>query len=592
MDAPSHKLVLISSPRRILVRSLKRSLATAGLRGVRAGASLEGALEEVRPSAILLDAVEEPSEALSRYMAIRATVPADAEILLLVAQGDTLTVEKAVALGISHIAEEPCTPGVLALQVGGLACKAASPGGGGERRVGDPGNRDGLTGLASRPSFLETMDTVIEAARRGRHLAALLYLDIDRFKAVNDALGHGAGDALLQHVARILESQVRASDVVANEGVHGSGVSRIGGDEFTVLLSKVSRAEDAGDVARRILQAMKTPVLAHGYQVAATASIGIAIFPDDGGDAEALLRSADMAMYAAKSLGRGRCLRYRRSMGELHDRRLEVERHLRYAIERDELEVRYQPRVDLDNDLVCGVEALLRWHSRDLGDVQPREFVPIAEECGLIVPIGEWVLAAACDQVARWHQSGLPGLRLSVNVSSRQFSSSDVLRTVTDVLKRTRLDPHHLELEVTERLMLGGEEHTALALRDLRGIGVTLALDDFGTGYSSLSSITRYPLDVLKVDRSIAAEVEVDPAAASIVSAVVTLGKSLGVGIVAEGVDSLGQARELVRLGCDEIQGFLVSPALGPDALLRFIREWQGVEACRDYGAGSADEGV
>ena len=221
-----------------------------------------------------------------------------------------------------------------------------------------------------------------------------------------------------------------------------------------------------------------------------------------------------------------------------------------------------------------------RWYSPELGEVQPKEFIPIAEECGLIVSIGDWVLETACAQLVRWRTQGLDGLRLSVNVSSRQFMSSDVLRTVTDILRRTRVDPHALELEVTERLMLGGDEETALVLRDLRAIGVTIALDDFGTGYSSLSSITRYPLDVLKIDRSIAAQVEADPAAESIVSAIVTLARSLGLGVVAEGVDSPGQARVLARLGCEELQGFLVTPALDPRSLAAFCRDWRGIREC------------
>jgi EAL domain-containing protein (putative c-di-GMP-specific phosphodiesterase class I) len=289
-----------------------------------------------------------------------------------------------------------------------------------------------------------------------------------------------------------------------------------------------------------------------------------------------------MAMYAAKEDGRGRYRFYRASMGQAHLRRLEIERYLRQALERDELEVRYQPRVDLANDVVSGMEALVRWKSPELGEVQPKEFIPIAEDCGLIVSIGAWVLETACEQLSRWRREGLGGLRLSVNVSSRQIASSDMVRTVTDVLRKTGVEPHGLELEVTETVMLGGDEHTALALRDLRGIGVTLALDDFGTGYSSLSYISQFPLDVLKIDRSIASEVARDPAALSIVSAVVTLGRSLGLGIVVEGIDSPEQARVLTELGCDELQGFLAAPALIASEFADFCRNWQGLWHFKD----------
>jgi diguanylate cyclase (GGDEF)-like protein len=414
---------------------------------------------------------------------------------------------------------------------------------------------------------MQTMNRVLDRAKRSGQLAALLYLDLDRFKGVNDALGHGAGDALLQRVARTLETQVRPTDVVGSSTERAAGgVSRLGGDEFTVLLSQVTRVEDAGDVALRVVEALKVPASVNGYQLSTTASIGIAVFPIDGKDAGTLMRCADMAMYAAKEDGRGRYRFYRASMGQAHLRRLEIERYLRQALERDELEVRYQPRVDLANDVVSGMEALVRWKSPELGEVQPKEFIPIAEDCGLIV----------------WRREGLGGLRLSVNVSSRQIASSDMVRTVTDVLRKTGVEPHGLELEVTETVMLGGDEDTALALRDLRGIGVTLALDDFGTGYSSLSYISQFPLDVLKIDRSIASEVARDPAALSIVSAVVTLGRSLGLGIVVEGIDSPEQARVLTELGCDELQGFLAAPALIASEFADFCRNWQGLWHFKD----------
>jgi diguanylate cyclase (GGDEF)-like protein len=586
MARKAEKVVLIWSQRGALIASLERALLELGLRGLRAATPPENAVAELRPSAVVVDGVEAGRWALQVCAAVReAGVPARS-IVLIVSAGDVDTLKAVIALGISRFVEEPFTAAVLALQVAAAAHEAGDDAS--DRtapRGGDRDPRDGLTGLASRHTFLERMGGVLERARGGGHLSAILYLDIDRFKAVNDALGHAAGDVLLRHVARILENQVRATDLVgAGAARDGGDVSRIGGDEFTVLLSKVRRAEDAGDVARRIIDAMKAPVLAEGYQVAATASIGIAVFPHDGDRAEALVHCADMAMYAAKTSGRGRYRFYRPSMGALHHRRLEVEGLLRSALEKGELEVHYQPRVDVANDAISGAEALLRWRSRELGVVPPKEFIPIAEDAGLIVPIGAWVLESACAQLARWRRNGLSGLRISVNVSSRQFGSGDLLTTVTDVLRKTGVEPHALELEVTERLMLSGDESTALTLRDLRGIGVTIALDDFGTGYSSLGSITRYPLDVLKIDRSIAADVEANPAAASIVSSVVALARSLGLGIVAEGVDSPGQAHLLARLGCDEIQGFLVSPAVRGDVFPDLLRAWRGLAHCQDGG--------
>jgi diguanylate cyclase (GGDEF)-like protein len=581
MTAAARKIcALIWSPRNDLVSELKGSLSAVGLRGVRVGASLSEAIEGARPSVIIVDGTVSASKALAVCASAEdAQVPA----LLILAQGDVETLEAAANLGVSDFAEEPCSPEIIAAVVGALMTAAKE-----SARVQEEANRarshadrDELTGLRNRRSFTQTVNQVLDRARRDGHQAALLYLDLDRFKAVNDALGHSVGDVLLQRVAQVLENQVRPSDVVAAHALRVEGdVSRLGGDEFTILLSKVARAEDAGDVAQRILDALANPISAMGYSLSSTASIGISVFPDDGEDGEALLKCADMGMYAAKALGRGRYSFYRSAMGQAHHRRLEIEQNLRLAIERGELHVAYQPRIDLRNDGVCGMEALARWNSPTLGAVHPGEFIPVAEESGLIIAIGSWVLGAACEQLARWQEDGMGALRLSVNVSSQQFTSDDLVRTVTDILRDTGVDPRSLELEVTERLMLGMDENTALALRDLRAIGVTIALDDFGTGYSSLSCITRYPLDMLKIDRSIAAEVEVDPAAASIVSAVVTLGRALKLGVVAEGVDSLGQARIAADLGCDELQGFLASPPLSATEFVEFCRDWQGIESC------------
>ncbi len=446
---------------------------------------------------------------------------------------------------------------------------------------------DGLTGLASRDLFMQGVSQVLQRAEREGYPVALLYIGLDRFKRINDTLGHAVGDDLLRHVAGLLQQQVRPTDLVTFAGDLGvAEVSRLGGDEFMAFLSKIRRPEDAGDVARRILDAVTTPLkvsLAEAEQdkignreVSTTASIGISVFPEDGGDAQSLLNRADMAMRGVKaSRGRGYAF-YQRSIGEALLRRLDIEKWLSLAIERDELELYYQPRVDVRNETIASAEALLRWNSRELGPVQPKEFIPIAEETGLIVPIGKWVLETACAQLVRWRRHEDLDLRLSVNVSPQQFVLSDVARTVTDALNESGLLPHALELEITESLVLQQDHRTAHALRDLRSIGVTLALDDFGTGYSSLSFVTRFPLDVLKIDRSIAAEVENDPAAATVVSAIVAIANGLALQVVAEGVDSIGQMRRLRELGCDEIQGFLVSQALAGKDFSEFCGEWYG----------------
>jgi diguanylate cyclase (GGDEF)-like protein len=575
--------VLVWSPRAELVKILKSSLRERGLRALRAGSSIAASLDEVRPGAVIVDGAVAKEEALETCAAIQRHQGAEprAPVFLIAAPADVATVERAVGLGISDFEEDSVSEELLALRVEAMVRAA------GERfqlreeadRARSRADRDGLTGLAGREPFRQNVNKALHRARRDDYPAALLYIDLDRFKGVNDTLGHAAGDALLQQVARLLKSEVRPTDVVGTAARQRAGtVSRLGGDEFTVLLSKMRQAQDAGDVARRILEAFKAPFSVCGHELSATASVGIAVFPQDGEDADALLKRADMAMYEAKAEGAGRYRFYQPSMGQAILRRIELEKHLHHALERDELEVRYQPRVDIRSDTMVGMEALARWNSPELGAVQPREFIPVAEETRLILPIGAWVLETACAQLARWQRLGWSGLRLSVNISSEQFASSDVAKTVTDALRNNDLQPEGLELEVTESLILAEDNRTSLALRDLRAIGVALALDDFGTGYSSLSFLTRFPLDVLKIDRSIASEVEVDPAAASIVEAVVTMGRRLGLRIVAEGVDSLGQALRIRELGCDELQGFLVSPPLTAEELGEFYLDWQGLE--------------
>jgi len=562
---------------------LKASLRTRGLKAFRAGASLTASLDEVHPDAVIVDAAVSEKGALEvcfsleRHQGRKTRTP----VFLIAAPGDVATVERAIKLGVTDFAEDSSSAKLLALRVEAMIRAA------GERfqlreemaHARNRADRDGLTGLASRDSFRQSVENALSRAKLGGYPAALLYIDLDRFKGINDTLGHAVGDVFLQRVAHLLKGELRPTDVVGAAGTQrASTVSRLGGDEFTVLLSKVRQAQDAGDVARRILELVKAPVSVSGYELSTTASVGIAVFPQDGEDAGTLLKRADMAMYEAKARGPGRYQFYQPSMGQAFLRRIELEKHLRQALDRGELEVRYQPRVDIRSDTIVGMEALLRWNSPELGWVQPREFIPVAEETRLIVPIGAWVLETACAQLADWQRLGWSGLRLSVNVSSEQFASSDVIKTVTDALRNSGLEPGALEIEITESLILAEDDRTAVVLRDLRAIGVALALDDFGTGYSSLSFLTRFPLDVLKIDRSIACEVEGDPASASIVEAVVTLGRRLGLRITAEGIDSGEQAVRIRELGCDEIQGFLLSEAVPPQEFVAFLGEWRGLE--------------
>jgi predicted signal transduction protein with EAL and GGDEF domain/CheY-like chemotaxis protein len=433
---------------------------------------------------------------------------------------------------------------------------------------------DSLTSLANRRFFLERLEQAIERARsRGTGLA-LLYLDLDQFKRINDTLGHNAGDQLLRGVADVLRSHVRGSDVVARPGGGDDGdcsVSRLGGDEFTVLLLDIVRPEVAADVARRILRDLPRPIHIDRHEVSTTASIGIAVFPNDGQDAETLVKHADTAMYHAKERGRNNFQFYSPSLNRVSVRTLKLEVALRQAVASGGLRLHYQPMVRLPDRSPLGLEALLRWTHPELGKVSPAEIIPVAESTGLIAPLGEWILHAACAQVRAWIDAGRRPLPVSVNVSPRQFSLSDLRRNVSEALRTHRLEPHWLELEITESAVLGDDEDVPATLRDLRAMGVRIALDDFGTGYSALGYLTRLPIDTLKMDRSFVRDVDSDPSAAGVVRAVVAMAHSLGLRVVAEGVDAEEQARALHALGCDVLQGFLVSGALPPDEATRFL---------------------
>jgi diguanylate cyclase (GGDEF)-like protein len=420
-----------------------------------------------------------------------------------------------------------------------------------EQELRRKGSRDPLTGLVSRSMLLLRMREAMAEAQKDDQHVALLLVSLDRFRSVNQTLGHAFGDRILQHVARVLR---RVADAA---GATREDVARIAGDEFALLLPRLADPDDAAAVAARVLHALALPERIGSQEVRAGASIGVAVHPEDGASADALLQHADLAAVEAKRIGRGRIQGFRRAMGRAAARRFTLEGELRGALERGELHVAYQPRVAASDGRVVAAEALVRWDHPVLGRVSPREFIPIAEETGLIGAIGSFVLSHACRDAKWLDERGHP-LRISVNVSSWQFANTDVWELVTAALRGSALPPERLELEITESLMLEGANDPDVAFRDLRGIGVSISLDDFGTGYSSLSYVSRFPLDVLKIDRSIVRDVESDPGAERVARAVVGLAHSLEMRVVAEGVDAEGQAEVLRRLGCDELQGFWI----------------------------------
>ena len=433
-------------------------------------------------------------------------------------------------------------------------------------------NFDGLTGLPNRSLFRDRLDLAMRRTRRLDGQMVVMFLDLDRFKTINDSLGHEAGDKLLQHVASALTAALRSTDtLVRGNSVHdGYTVSRLGGDEFTVIAEQVGGVEDAVHIAQRIQRALQAPFHFGSEEIVVTGSMGITLYPQDDSSADDLLKHADMAMYRAKEIGRNGYQFYSEEMNAAIAVRLHLEGQLRHALARNEFKLVYQPKADLRSGEVTGVEVLLRWQREGEPVVMPDMFISALEETGLILPVGEWVLQQAAHQVRAWEATGLPALRLAVNLSARQLRQGELVETVVAALADSGLPAAQLELELTESMLMEGETHVD-TLRRLSELGVQLAIDDFGTAYSSLSYLKRFYVDTLKIDRSFVQDTPDDPENCAITTAVIALGRSLNLRVVAEGVESSAQKEFLRQRGCDEFQGFLLSKPLQPDA---FVAWW------------------
>jgi diguanylate cyclase (GGDEF)-like protein/PAS domain S-box-containing protein len=421
---------------------------------------------------------------------------------------------------------------------------------------------DDLTDLPNRILFNDRLTQAIALAQRHRQKLALLYLDVDRFKHINDSLGHTVGDHLLQSVAQRLVASVRNSDTV----------SRQGGDEFVILLPEVRHAQDAAVAAEKVRVALTAPHYIDQHDLHLTASIGIVIYPDDGMEGKTLLTNADFAMYHAKESGRNNYQFFRPDMNVSAIERQSLEEGLRHAVARKEFVLHYQPQMDLDTRAIIGVEALVRWHHPQRGLVGPAQFIPVAEECGFIVPFGRWVLREACRQGRAWQDAGLPPMRIAVNISAAELRAKDYVAGVRAILLETGLEPGYLELELTETFLMQDSTSTTDVLQALKDMGVHLALDDFGTGYSSLSYLRRFPIDTLKIDQSFVRDLTTDADDASIVSAVISMGKSLHKRVVAEGVETPEQLAFLQEQNCPEGQGYYLSQPLVAGQLTQLLR--------------------
>ncbi len=434
-----------------------------------------------------------------------------------------------------------------------------------EQRIRYLAYYDNLTNLPNRQSFQEQLRGGLTNAARHKRMVALLFLDLDHFKRINDTLGHALGDRLLQAIAGRLVGCVRKARVGAKDA-EGT-VARLGGDEFIVALQDVEKLEDVTRVAERLLAAVSEPIRIDQHDIAVTASLGISLYPQDGDDAEALLKNADAAMYQAKDAGRDSYFFYDRTQNAVTYDRLSLEVKLRRALEQGNLSLHYQPQVATHTGRSVGVEALLRWDDPELGSIPPERFIPIAEESGLILPIGEWVLQAACAQARAWQDLGMPSMRMAVNLSSRQFRDRDLVAVVRDALAAARLDPRYLELELTESMIMQDALHTRRTLEALKEMGVHLSIDDFGTGYSSLSYLRSFPIDTLKIDRSFVADISAEPDNGAIVAAIIAMARSLKLSVVGEGVETEEQRAFLQLHGCTLAQGFLFCHPLPADEL-------------------------
>jgi diguanylate cyclase (GGDEF)-like protein len=425
-------------------------------------------------------------------------------------------------------------------------------------------SHDILTGLPNRILFNERIFLALANAHRRGEMLAVVFIDLDRFKTINDTLGHAIGDQLLQNAASRLRDCLRKGDTLA----------RWGSDEFTLLLPEISCAEDATKFAQRILDVFSAPFCFDEQELHITASIGIALAPYDGEDAETLLKNADTAMYYAKQQGKNNYQLYAApTMKTKALEQLVLENNLYKALERQEFLLHYQPQVDLKTGQLVGMEVLTRWQHPDLGLVPPNQFIPLAEEIGLIVPIGEWVLRTACTQNRIWQLAGLPPLRIAVNLSARQFQQQNLVKTIAQILKETELEPQYLELEITESVVVQNIDFTVSVLQELQSMGIHISMDDFGTGYSSLSSLMCFPLQILKIDQSFIRELTTNPSKAAIITSIISLGHGLNLKVIAEGVETAEQLEFLRSAKCDVVQGYLLSRPLTSEAATQFYIE-------------------
>jgi predicted signal transduction protein with EAL and GGDEF domain len=526
--------------------------------------------ERTQPDLVLLDILMPDLDGYSACRALRATPRGrSTPVLMLTSLDDTESIARAYDIGATDFITKPVNYLILTQRL----------------RYILRANRyfvchDELTGLPTRNYFLELLQKILATAKRRQESMAVLSVSLDHFKRFNENLGNAVGDELLRQVADRLGRAIRSEDLLSHctpqesetgaNTADGSVVARLGGDEFSIVLRQVDHLEHSAVVARRILSQLHRPFSVGRHELHVTASIGISAFPLDGNDPEALLRHAEIATHHAKTEGGNRIQFHTESLNAGTQRRFSVESRLRKALATQAFELHYQPKLTIPEGRVTGVEALLRWRDEELGPVSPAEFIPVAEESGLIVPLGNWVLESAFRQLRAWHDEGRTELTMAINVSPVQFRKQPLVQRIAALLRSTGVNPAAVELEVTEGLLMEEGENTLAALNQLKDLGLCLAVDDFGTGYSSLSYLKRFPLDTLKMDRSFVQDLRIGSRDLRIASAIVHLARSLEMRVVAEGVEHPHQLDALCAAACDEAQGFLFCKPLPVTAM----NEW------------------
>ena len=538
-------------------------------------------LEHCQPDVVLLDVLMPEMDGFRTCRAFRA-LPQGRHVPVLMMTGldDIASIDHAFEVGATDFITKPLNYTILGHRVRYLlrTMQAFESARRSKREIHHLAFYDALTNLPNRRLFGDRLLRAVESARRNSHLMGILFIDIDNFKRINDSFGHSIGDKLLRTVASQLLACLRRCDSVSREADDEyMSVARLGGDEFTVLLTHLENAEDAARIAKRILDGVSVPFLLGDEEIVVTPSIGISIFPYDGNSVEELVKNADTAMFHAKANGKNNYQFYTNSMSATAFERLSMENAMRRGLGNDEFEVYYQPKIELASNRAIGLEALVRWHHPEMGLVSPADFIPLAEETGLIVPLGEWVLHTVCAQIKNRQVAGLDPLRIAVNLSACQFRQTMLRQQVRRILDNTGVAPEWLELELTESVIMDDIQTSSTILRELKSMGVGISMDDFGTGYSSLSLLKRLPLDTLKIDRSFVRDITTDADDAAIVDAVISLAHSLRLRVIAEGVETGEQLDFLNSRGCDEVQGYLFSrplPVAGIEAwLLEFNQD-------------------